>query len=187
MKKTKVIAAYLPQYHETPENDLFWGKGFTDWIGVRNSTPQFAGHYQPTVPLNENYYDLSKVETIRWQTELAKQYGVCGFNIYHYWFKDGKKMLETPAENLLRQRDIAIEYFFTWDNSSWVRSWGNIRENVWAPAFDKHTSREKETLLEFSYGETNDWKTHFEYLLPFFLDDRYVKIQGKPVDRKSVV
>lgn len=181
MKKTKIFAAYLPQYHETPENNLFWGKGFTDWVGVKNAKPQFDGHQQPVVPLNKNYYDLSQTETLRWQASLANTYKVDGFNIYHYWFKDGKKMLETPAENLLANTDINIEYYFTWDNSSWVRSWGNIRENAWAPAFDTQAGQGKKTLLQFEYGDKVVWKQHFEYLCPFFLDGRYFKIQGKPV------
>lgn len=178
MLKTKIFAAYLPQYHEIPENNEFWGEGFTDWIGVLHATPQFENHKQPRVPLNQNYYDLSKPEVIRWQSELARKYCV-GFNIYHYWFKNGHKVLEKPAELLLENKDIDITYFFSWDNSSWIRSWSNIRGNAWAPAFD--SSRQQGILLELDYGNESDWKQHFEYLLPFFQDDRYFKICGKPV------
>ena len=95
--KTKVFAAYLPQYHETEDNNKFWGLGYTDWVGVRNAKPQFDGHKQPRVPLNENYYDLTNYESIIWQANLAKEYGIDGFNIYHYWFKDGKQELQKPA------------------------------------------------------------------------------------------
>lgn len=180
MKNTKVFAAYLPQYHEIPENNEFWGKGFTDWVGVRNAKAQFKGHKQPRVPLDNNYYDLSDENVLRWQVSLANKYGVDGFNIYHYWFKDGHKVLEKPAENLLKNKDLDINYFFSWDNASWVRSWGNIKGNAWAPEFDKEKKKEgKTTLLEFEYGNEDDWQEHFNYLLPFFKDNRYYKLNNK--------
>ena len=85
--KVKVIANYLPQYHRIPENDKWWGAGYTDWVAAKNAKPLFEGHKQPRIPLNNNYYDLSEVNTIRWQAQLAKRYGVYGFGIYHYWFQ----------------------------------------------------------------------------------------------------
>ena len=174
--KTKVFAAYLPQYHETEDNNKFWGLGYTDWVGVRNAKPQFDGHKQPKVPLNENYYDLTNYESIIWQANLAKEYGIDGFNIYHYWFKDGKQELQKPAEILLQHKEININFFFTWDNASWRRTWGNIQGNDWAPAFDKNMSKSgSATLVEFQYGEEPQWKAHFEYLLQFFKDERYYK------------
>lgn len=180
--KTKVFAAYLPQYHETEDNNVFWGKGYTDWVGVKKAKPQFKGHIQPKVPLNENYYDLTNYESILWQANLAKKYGIDGFNIYHYWFKDGKQELEKPAEILLRHKEINIEFFFTWDNASWKRTWGNIQGNDWAPAFDKKMTKSgSATLVEFQLGGKSQWKAHFDYLLDFFRDDRYYKISGKPV------
>lgn len=181
MKKTKIFAAYLPQYHEIPENNEFWGKGFTDWVGVKNAKPQFNGHKQPRKPLNENYYDLSETDSIKWQAKLARQYGVSGFNIYHYWFEGGKNVLGKPAESILSDKSIDIEFFFSWDNASWVRSWGNIKGNSWAPEFDKKEIAGKQTLLRFDYGSEADWKKHFDYLLPFFLDERYLKINNSPV------
>ncbi|MBR1443187.1 MAG: glycoside hydrolase family 99-like domain-containing protein [Firmicutes bacterium] len=181
MFMTKIFAAYLPQYHEIPENNEFWGEGFTDWIATKNAKPQFDGHIQPKVPLNDNYYDLSDPKVLQWQAELARKYKIAGFNIYHYWFKGGKKVLETPAENLLKHPEIDIEYFFSWPNDSWVSStWNNISGNSWAPALNK-TDEKPKILLEFDYEDQEAWKAHFEYLLPFFNDERYLKIDKKPV------
>lgn len=176
----KLFAAYLPQYHETDVNNRFWGKGYTDWVAVKNSKPLFEGHIQPKEPL-EGYYDLSDIATLKWQAELAKKYRVDGFNIYHYWFKDGVQALETPAELLLNNSDINIEYFFSWDNCSWVRSWSNVEGNDWAPQYEKADIKDTGCMLEFAYGEEKDWIKHFEYLLKFFKDKRYLKIDNKPV------
>ena len=131
--KPEIFAAYLPQYHETEENNMFWGKGFTDWVGVKAAKPQFDGHIQPRVPLNNNYYDLSDYKVIHAQAQLAKKYGIDGFNIYHYWFDKSHPVLFKPAQNILEHKDIDIKFFFTWDNHSWIRSWSNIRGNAWAP------------------------------------------------------
>lgn len=182
MCSTKIFAAYLPQYHETEENNLFWGKGYTDWVAVKKAKPLFEGHVQPKLPHNSNFYDLSDVETIRSQADLARKNGISGFNIYHYWFKDGKQALQKPAELLLAAKDIEIEYFFTWDNSSWVRSWSNIKGNAWAPSFEGAKElNSSQYLMEFDYGDEVAWKNHFDYLLKFFKDSRYLKIDNKPV------
>lgn len=181
-KITKVFAAYLPQYHEIEENNSFWGKGFTDWVGVRNAIPQFEGHNQPRIPLDYNYYDLSDFKVLAQQADLAKKYGIDGFNFYHYWFKENHVVLQTPAENLLNHPEINIEFFFSWDNSSWVRSWSYISGNAWAPQFEKTNKLEESPLLlECEYGNKQAWKEHFDYLLPFFKDNRYFKIDNKPV------
>lgn len=180
MKKSKIIAAYLPQYHETLENNSFWGKGYTDWVAVKNAKKLFKNHVQPKVPLNNYYYDLSNVDVIKWQAELALKYGVDGFNIYHYWFKDGKQALNIPAELLLNNKEINIEFMFTWDNTSWVRSWSNVSGNDWAPSYEG-SQKYRQILLELDYGNESQWEKHFNYLLPYFKDKRYIKIEGKPV------
>ena len=181
MNKTKIFAAYLPQFHETEENNIFWGKGYTDWVAVKNSKPLFDGHAQPRVPLNKKYYDLSLKEDISTQCELAKQYEISGFNIYHYWFKNGKQALQKPAEIILNNPEIDIEYFFTWDTNSWVRSWSGVSGNSWTTKYEKTEKDKKDILIEFEYGNKEDWKKHFDYLIEFFKDKRYYKINGKPV------
>ena len=184
MVKTKVFAAYLPQYHEIEENNRFWGKGFTDWVGVKNARPQFVGHRQPRVPLDNNYYDLSQVENLRWQAKLAKDAGLAGFNIYHYWFKGGHRVLQKPAELFLENKDIDINFYFSWDNTSWIRSWSNIVGNPWAPLFDnggQQTDTSSPYLLEMDYEDEEAWTNHYRYLSRFFKDNRYYKIDGKPV------
>lgn len=182
MSNPKVYAMYLPQFHEIEENNRFWGKGFTDWVSVKNGESLFNNHVQPKVPLDNNYYDLSDPEVLRWQANLAKNNGIDGFCMYHYWFKDGKRVLETPSENLLKNRDIDIGFCFAWDNTSWVRSWSKINGNAWAPSFDgKDEVEESPYLLELDYGGKDQWKQHFDYLLPFFKDERYFKINNKPV------
>lgn len=179
--KSKVLAMYLPQFHETPENNQFWGEGFTDWDSVKRAESYFNGHEQPRKPLNNNYYDLSDPTVIKWQADLAKEYGIDGFCIYHYWFENEKKVLYKPAELLLANPEIDISYCFMWDNNSWIRSWSKIDGNAWAPAFEKHEHAENGYLLKVDYGNLTQWKKHFEYLLPFFRDDRYIKINNRPV------
>lgn len=110
--KIKTIAFYLPQFHCIPENDAAWGKGFTEWTNVKKARPQFHDHYQPKVPLNKNYYNLLDKETQEWQSEPAQRNGVYGFCYYHYRFKDGKKLPEKPAENMLKNKDITIPFCF---------------------------------------------------------------------------
>lgn len=161
----KIIAFYLPQFHAIPENDEWWGKGFTDWTNVRKASPLFKGQTQPKIPLNHNYYDLSNVDTIKWQAKLASKYNVYGWCIYHYWF-NGKLLLEKPAELLLANKDIDISFCFSWANEPWARTWDGKNTDVLMPQF---------------YGGQSDWRKHFEYLLPFFKDKRYIKEYNKPM------
>jgi len=171
MSKTKVFAMYLPQFHETAENSRFWGKGFTDWVAVRNAKPLFEGHIQPKVPESEYYYDLSDKESIKWQAKLAKKMEVSGFGIYHYWFNSEEKTLTKPAEIILDNLDIDIPFFFAWDNASWKRTWSKIKGNDWSPLLDEKKNEQKkgpEILIEYRVGNEEDWKIHFDYLLPFF-------------------
>ncbi len=158
------FAIYLPQFHETQENNAWWGKGFTEWTHVKGAKPLYAGHRQPIVPLNQNYYNLMDKQTVQWQTELMKQYGIDGFVYYHYYFC-GKKLLNKPAENLLQWTDIDQPFFFCWANHTWYQAKGDT----------------KSVLIEQTYGTEADWAAHFDYLLPFFRDSRYEKKNNKPV------
>lgn len=185
MNKVKTIAMYLPQFHVIPENSKFWGEGFTDWVGVKKSSPIFEGHEQPRVPLNKNYYDLSIKENIAWQAKIAKENGVYGFAMYHYWFSNDHNLLTKPSELLLENKYININFCFAWDNSNWKRTWSKLRGNDWSPVEDRVKKEsnhdEPEILMEYVLGEEDDWKVHFEYLLSFFKDKRYIKHDNKPM------
>jgi hypothetical protein len=159
----KFIAFYLPQYHIIPENDLWWGKGFTEWIRVREAKPLFEDHYQPRVPYN--YYDLSDINVMKMQARLASEYGIHGFCYYHYWF-NGKLLLEKPLEQMLVNQDVDIPFCLSWANEKWTRAW---------------EGKSKETLIHQNYGSETEWKDHLDYLIPFFNDNRYIKIDGRPM------
>ncbi len=160
----RLFALYLPQFHETQENNEWWGKGFTEWTHVRAAKPIYKGHLQPIAPANDNYYDLMNKETVQWQTQLMHEHGIDGFVYYHYYFQ-GKKLLEKPAENLLKWKDIDQPFFFCWANHSWYQAKNGV----------------KKLLLEQTYGIEADWEAHFQYLLPFFQDARYEKRDNCPV------
>lgn len=178
----KLLAVYLPQFYATEDNNKWWGEGFTDWESVKSNTAYFTGHESPWVPLQENYYDLSDVNVMKCQAELAKKYGIDGFCFYHYYFKDGKKELELPAENLLRHPEISIQFCFNWANESWIRSWSKFSGNIWGEKYEcKENITDDGLLVEQDYGDGKAWEEHFSYLLPFFRDERYIKIDGKPV------
>lgn len=179
----KVIAMYLPQFHRVRENDEWWGEGFTDWTTVKKAKPLYEGHEQPKVPLDGYYYDLMDRHTMEWQAGLMKKYGVDGVCMYHYWFRDGRRILEKPAENLLGWTDIDMPFCFCWANETWARTWSNVRDkNVWAGTFEDGSHKGGDgILLEQKYGSERQWMEHFDYLLPFFRDSRYMKVDGKPV------
>ncbi len=160
----KVIAFYLPQFHNIQENDEWWGEGFTEWTNVKKATPLFAGHAQPRVPLNHYYYDLLDIKTQIWQAELAKEYGIYGFCYYHYWFS-GKLLLEKPMENMLKNPEVDMPFCICWANEPWTRAWVG----------------ETKVLIPQKYGDKSDWKEHFMYLLPFLKDRRYIKENNKPL------
>ena len=162
--RTKIIAFYLPQFHTFPENDQWWGKGFTEWTTVKNAKPLYKGHNQPRVPLNHNYYDLRDIKNLKWQADLAKKYGIYGFCYYHYWF-NGKLLMEKPAEMMLDCGEIDLPFCMCWANDNWTRTWAQ---------------KSNEVLIAQDYEEEGDWERHFNYLLRFFQDDRYIKINGKP-------
>lgn len=181
----KTIAIYLPQFYEVEENNRWWGKGFTDWIPVKKARPLFEGHREPRVPLNNNYYNLQEHDTMLRQAKMAKEYGVFGFCLYHYWFKNGKKILEKPAENLLAWAEIDMPFCFSWANETWARTWANVPgSNTWVSGQYEDSGCDKEDdgiLLKQSYGGKKEWREHFEYLLPFFQDSRYIRYEDKPV------
>lgn len=160
----KIFAYYLPQFHCIPENDQWWGKGFTEWTNVKKAEKLFASHRQPKEPLGDNYYSLLNRDTLCWQAKLANDYGVDGFVFYHYYFR-GKLLLEKPAELLLKDDGIPMHFFFCWANHSWYRTWEGTTE----------------LLQEQTYGGEEAWEKHFMYLLPFFQDVRYEKRDGKPL------
>ena len=122
-KGVKLIAFYLPQFHAIPLNDQCWGKGFTEWTNVRKAQALFSGHDQPKIPLDLNYYDLMDDQVKIWQSNLAKKYGIFGFCYYHYWFKHGEKLLEKPAEQMLKNKKIEIPFCFCWANENWSKNW----------------------------------------------------------------
>lgn len=179
----RTLAFYLPQFHRVPENDQWWGEGFTDWDAVRHANRLFEGHNQPRVPLHKNYYDLMKYETMAWQAELMHKYHIDGMCMYHYWFENGRKILEKPAQNLLNWKDILMPFCFCWANESWGRTWKKfIDTNVWMNIDNKKNDiKGNDILLKQIYGRESDWEKHIQYLLPFFQDDRYIKLEGKPV------
>jgi hypothetical protein len=165
-EKVKLVALYFPQFHCIPENDQWWGKGFTDWTNVRKATAQFPGHYQPRVPLGGNYYDQSRLETVRAQVELAKRYGLHGFCHYHYWF-DGKQLLETPTNLMLDHPEIDFPFCLAWANETWSRRWDG---------------REHDILISQTHpADPQRWELHFQYLIRAWKDPRAIRIDGKPI------
>ena len=161
----KILAINLPAFHRIPENDQWWGEGFTEWDNVRRGVPLFDGHKQPLVPLDNYYYDLTDPEAIIRQHELAERYRVDGFVYYHYWF-NGKKLLEKPVEMLLDLPEANREFCLCWANEPWTRAWDG---------------KNREILMPQTFGGEKDWESHLEYLLPFFRDKRYVTIEDRPV------
>ena len=161
----KLIAFYLPQFHTFPENDKWWGKGFTEWTNVKKAVPLFKEHNQPRIPLNENYYDLSDENVMIWQTQIAKEYGIYGFCYYHYWF-DGHMLMEKPMELMLNNKDIDLPFCICWANEDWTKAWADCS---------------KEVLISQTYSDKRDWNRHFEYFLKFFNDKRYIYQDEKPV------
>ena len=163
--KVKAIAFYLPQFHRIPENDKWWGKGFTEWTNTRKTKPRFAGHYQPREPHKDiGYYDLTNIETLKKQALLAKQHGIYGFCFYYYWFS-GIRLLEKPLDLLLEHQEIDINFCLCWANENWTRVWDGL---------------DKEVLMQQDY--TNDDPYNFIIDIKKYINDkRYIKIKGKPV------
>ena len=165
MCKPAVMAFYLPQFHAIPENDKWWGKGFTEWTNVKKAQPLFKWHYQPRVPLNNNYYCLDNRDTLLWQSDLMIRYGIDGMCSYHYWFS-GQQLLQTPLRILLENPDINMPFCLSWANEPWTRAWDG---------------GDKEVLMPQEYGDKSDWQAHFDYLIKAFQDPRYIQVDGKPM------
>ncbi len=164
-KKARLISFYLPQFHPIPENDLWWGRGFTEWTNVGKAKPLFPGHYQPHVPADLGYYDLRVPETRTAQAEMAKEYGIEAFCYYHYWFA-GKRLLERPFEDVLRTKEPDFPFCLCWANETWTGIWHGTPQRI---------------LIEQTYPGYADHKAHFDMLLRAFADPRYVTVGGKPL------
>jgi hypothetical protein len=164
MKKARVIALYLPQFHPIPENDQWWGKGFTEWTNTAKAKALFKGHYQPHVPSELGFYDLRLPESRIAQAELAEQYGIEGFCYYHYWFA-GERLLERPFNEVLSSKMPNFPFCLCWANQTWSGIWHGAPNRI---------------LKEQTYPGLIDHTKHFNYLLEAFRDDRYIKVDDKP-------
>jgi lipopolysaccharide biosynthesis protein len=162
--KARALAFYLPQFYPTPYNDEWWGKGFTEWTNTTKATPRFPGHYQPHLPADLGFYDLRLIDVMYEQAELMKTHAVHGFAFYHYWFS-GRRILERPVDQLLERRDLEIPFMLCWANQNWARNWDGGFHKV---------------LLEQTYSHEDDLR-HIQHLIRYFSDERYIKIDGKPV------
>lgn len=160
------IAFYLPQYHPIPENDEWWGKGFTEWTNVTKAKPLFKGHYQPRFPADLGYYDLRVPEVREQQAKLASTYGLHGFMYYNYWFGAGKQLLQRPLAEVVKSGKPDFPFCICWANETWSGVWhGNP----------------KKILIEQQYLGKQDYEAYFHEILPALSDERYIKIDGKPI------
>lgn len=164
--KPQLIAYYLPQYHPIPENNKWWGQGFTEWTNVVKAKPFFKNHLQPKLPADLGFYDLRLAEVRQNQADMAQMFGLDGFCYYHYWFGDGRQILNRPFDEILSSGQPDFPFMLCWANQSWTGHWFGAENRM---------------LIEQKYPDENDTKAHIKYLLPAFLDKRYIKFEGKPV------
>jgi len=162
---TRLIAFYLPQFHPFPENDKWWGKGFTEWTNTLKAKPLFPGHYQPHIPTDLGFYDLRLAETRQAQADLASEYGIHGFCYYHYWF-EGKRLLERPFNEVLQSGEPEFPFCLAWANEHWTKRWHGI---------------EGEMLQAQTYGGDEDDLAHINWLITAFKDKRYITVEDKPL------
>ena len=167
MSRPRLISFYLPQFYPTPENDEWWGKGFTEWTNVGRAKPLFKGHYQPRVPADLGYYDLRIPEVREQQAALAKEAGIEGFCYWHYWFA-GRRLLDTVFKEVVESGKPDYPFCLCWANHSWYAK-------TWDPKVpDK-------LLIEQTYPGEQDYIDHFYAMLPAFKDERYMRVNGKPI------
>ncbi len=164
-KKVRAIAYYLPQFHPIPENDEWWGRGFTEWTNVAKAKRLFPGHYQPHVPADLGFYDLRVPETRMAQAQMANQYGIEGFCYYHYWFGNGKRLLERPFNEVLSSGEPNFPFCLCWANETWTGKWHGSPDRI---------------LIEQTYLPGDD-ERHFYQLIEAFSDRRYMRIDEKPI------
>jgi hypothetical protein len=165
MTAARAIAFYLPQFHPVPENDAWWGKGFTEWTNMAKAKPLFRGHYQPHIPADLGFYDLRVAETREAQAALARRYGIEGFCYYHYWFA-GRRILERPFNEVVASGSPDFPFCLCWANETWSGIWHGAPNRI---------------LLEQTYPGRADYEAHFQTLLPAFVDRRYIRVDGKPI------
>ncbi|WP_304343809.1 glycoside hydrolase family 99-like domain-containing protein [Chryseobacterium koreense] len=164
----RLIAFYLPQFHQIPENNKWWGEGFTEWINVAKARPLFKGHHQPNLPSELGFYDLNSPDIRTRQAELAREAGIEGFCYWHYWFGNGKRLLEMPFSEVVKTGKPDFPFSLGWANHSWYKK-------LWDP---DNPGKDK-LLIEQKYGGQHDYILHFNHLLDAFHDDRYIKVNGK--------
>lgn len=165
-KKARIIAFYLPQYHPIPENDNWWGKGFTEWTLVAKAKPRFKNHYQPKIPSELGFYDLRLEQSQIDQSNLAIEHGIDGFCYWHYWLGEGKRLLEKPFENVLESKKVKINFCLGWANHSW--------KGVFFGAKNK-------TLVTQKYPGTEDHVKHYNLVSKAFKDNRYLRVNDKVI------
>ena len=168
--KPRIIGLYLPQYHPIPENDAWWGKGFTEWNNVVKARPLFRGHYQPHMPADLGFYDLRLPEVREQQAELAREAGLEGFCYYHYWFGNGKQLLQRPFEEVLASGRPSLPFCLCWANHDWTNK-------TWQKG---NSLRRKSMIMQMHY-DREDYRRHFNYVLKAFRDPRYITVDDKPL------